>query len=810
MRDLEHLALARWQQPIERRKHGSGRPPTRDSRAEHGTKLDNDLIAVTETFDALRQEPPGGIDPKLVFNLRLHPSGMLQDDELRVMGLRLIAREPNKLLVVFPDEGTLDELRRRIHDYETHEQAHYANIAAIEAIEARQPADKMGSRLQSDPLRPGEVDLLDVSLWHPGDFEECRRWINDLSRLGGNPDSRFMSNGQERVTDSWIGNDICLLRMRVDEDLLDTLLQIDFVRSVDRRARSFFEFTDIVRTRQSDITIEPPAVPLTELTGILVVDSGVMQGHPLLAPIMGDAQSFVAGDERAEDVDANTGGHGTAVAGIAAYGDIGTGIRSRAFWPNATIFSGRILDENLEFEPEQLREHQLEEVITYFLEHYPSVRVVNLSIGNRDDVFAGGRQSALAAAIDELAYRFQSREVLFIVPTGNYIGVDDEEIFSAYPHYLQKDEARLIEPATSAIALTVGGVAYGPGTDPQERRRDGVEQLVAQNRGWPSPFTRAGPGVDKAIKPEIVDFAGDVRFERGRAIHFPPQHAGVPSTSKAFGPPDGRLFRTVAGTSFAVPRVANLAARLYQEFPGTTSNLVRALIAASAQLPEGRPPGLQGDDHAPDVRNVYGYGTPDYDRARFSSGNEVLLLAEEEIALDHFQIFELPSLPEDFLKTAGEREIAVTLAFDPPTRQTRGDSYLGVRMRALLFRNMSASDLTNRLAAMSATERAELEDEELSLSKLPTSKRVKMLPGVRARQTGTLQRGIARWTRPNWSYNNEGVLLAIVCQRMWASAEVERQRYAVVVSIAHSNPRVELHAHIRERAQMWQEVRIRI
>ena len=73
-----------------------------------------------------------------MFTLRLHSKGRFNDDELLAMGLRLIAREPNKLLVVFPDTGTLDELRRRIDDYATHDQAHYANIGAIEAIEARQ------------------------------------------------------------------------------------------------------------------------------------------------------------------------------------------------------------------------------------------------------------------------------------------------------------------------------------------------------------------------------------------------------------------------------------------------------------------------------------------------------------------------------------------------------------------------------------------------------------------------------------------------------------------------------------------------
>ena len=808
-RDLDHLELPRLQQPIARRKNGGGRPPTRDSRAEHGRKLENELAAVGMTFESLRREPPAGIDPKLVFTLRLHSKGRIEDADLLTMGLRLVAHEPNKLLVVFPDQGTLDGLRHRISEYASHDHAHYANIAAIEAIEARQPADKIGPRLQQDPLGQDEVDLLDVALWHSGDREECRRWVNDLSRLGASDHSRSLAGTQKRVTDSWIGNDMCLLRMRVDQGLLDTILQIDFVRSVDRRPRPSFDFRLMTRQREADVFIEPEAVPLVELTGVVVVDSGVMQGHPILAPVMGDAQSFIADDDRAEDVDEITGGHGTAVAGIAAYGDIGAAVQSGRFVPDAAIFSGRILTENLEYDPEKLLEHQLEELITYFIDTYPNVRIVNLSMGNLNEVFEGGRQFQLAAVIDELAYRFRDREVLFTIATGNYTELEGEDAASGYPGYLQRDEARLINPATSALALTVGGVAYGPGTDPRELPREGTETLIAKNRNWPSPFTRVGPGVDNAVKPDVVDFAGDIRFERGRSIPSPPQHAGIPSTSKSFAPPEGRLFRTVAGTSFSAPKVANLAAKLFRDDPGVSSNLVRALIAASARLPEERPPELSEQGHKPEILRVYGYGIPDYDRARFSSEHEVLLLAEEEIELDLFQLFALPGLPEEFLTVPGEREIAVTLAFDPPTRQTRGDSYLGVRMHAHLFRNVSPSDLMNRLKAMTTEERAALED-DASLTKMPSSHRVKLEPGVNLRRGGTLQRGIARIRRSNWKYDGDDLVLAVICQRMWAPVEVERQRFAVVVSVTHSDPTVSLHSHIRQRAQLWQQARVRV
>lgn len=801
-RNLDHLELPSWQQPFNRRKGGGGRAPTRPDRAEHGDRLAAEAEAISEAFALLQARPPAGIDPKLIFNIRLHPNGRIDDDELRLMGLHLVSREPNKLIVVFPDAGTVDELRRRIREYATHTQAHYANVAAIEAIEPRTPADRVGARLQREPIVPGEVALLDIAFWHSGDSDECRGWIRQITDL--------LRGSQRRVTDSWVGNDLCLIRAEVDDGLLELLLQIDFVRSIDRRANPVFEFRDLVIFGEPEIEAGLAVTPLDDLIGIVVIDSGVTQGHPLIGPVLGDAQSFFLGDDRAQDVDNVSGGHGTAIGGIAIYGDVGAAIQARRFVPGAALFSARVLDENLEFDPERLLEHQLEEAVDYFIHNYPSVRVINLSLGNADEVFTGGRQSGLAAAIDELAYRYRERELLFVISTGNNTTPDGEAAMTGYPGYLSEPEARLIDPATAAIALTVGGVAYGPGLDPQEGRRDGVETLVAQNRGWPSPFTRVGPGVDGAIKPDLVDFAGDIRFERGMPRRQPAQHAGLPSTSKSFAPPDGRLFRTVAGTSYAAPRIANLAARLYREFPGATSNLVRALIAASARVPDDRPAALIQASHLEDVWRIYGYGLADFDRARFSDENDLLLLAEGEIQLDSFQLFSVPSLPPTFLSTQGHRELAVTLAFDPPTRHTRSDYYLGVRMYAHLFRNLAPADLAQRLKALTSDEREALGDDESSLTSLPGSQRVNLLPGVNVRRAGTLQRGVAQVGRSNWQYDGADLTLAVICQRTWSPIEIDRQRFAVVVSLSHSDAAVQLHTHIRQRARLWQQVRVRV
>jgi hypothetical protein len=256
-----------------------------------------------------------------------------------------------------------------------------------------------------------------------------------------------------------------------------------------------------------------------------------------------------------------------------------------------------------------------------------------------------------------------------------------------YPYYLDRPSARLIEPATAALALTVGGLALGPVAD-RHFEKD-VQLPIAGDAGFPSPFTRMGPGVDGAIKPEVVETAGDWILDRNRLTD-----SGVVTMGTNFA--GGLLLVSRIGTSFAAPKVANSAAQLMRRYPEYSSNLIRALIVHSAEVPRNRPSLWAGSKPTDEkVLRAYGYGQPDLDRAIAAAQNEPWLLHDGRIEGDAFRIFQLPELPEEFLASPGRRRLKVTLAFDPPTRPTRKDSYLGITMEFALFRNVDAATLTD-------------------------------------------------------------------------------------------------------------------
>src|SRR4051812_37466796 len=116
-RDRDHLDLPRWQGSLTRRRHGGGRPPQRPSKQDHGRRIEREVRELEQRLKERQLHPPPGVNPKLIFKLRLHPRGTLTEEQLLQLGLRTLARDSERAIVVFPDRGTLDELQRRIREY---------------------------------------------------------------------------------------------------------------------------------------------------------------------------------------------------------------------------------------------------------------------------------------------------------------------------------------------------------------------------------------------------------------------------------------------------------------------------------------------------------------------------------------------------------------------------------------------------------------------------------------------------------------------------------------------------------------------
>jgi hypothetical protein len=259
-------------------------------------------------------------------------------------------------------------------------------------------------------------------------------------------------------------------------------------------------------------------IPPENATAIAILDSGILSNQPLLEKAVGDeiAASTKYSSKIKEEQPQDDVGHGTKVAGIALYGDIKECIENKKFKPEVWILSAKVMyaeknpftgEIEAKYDEEELLEHQLERAVREFVEKYRNCRVINLSLGDSaKKMFGSKRQFNMAALIDELA---KELKLVFVISSGNFNDYGKKGFPENYPSYLleETDDVKIIDPGTSAIAITVGSITqeYGPSI-----RNPGELFFSPAKTNYPSPFTRVGPGYKGMIKPELVEEGGNI------------------------------------------------------------------------------------------------------------------------------------------------------------------------------------------------------------------------------------------------------------------------------------------------------------
>jgi len=450
------------------------------------------------------------------------------------------------------------------------------------------------------------------------------------------------------------------------------------------------------------------------------------------------------------------------------------------------LLAGKVVNDQGNFDDDKLVPSQMDAAIRHF--HEKGCRIFNISLGDRNAVYSGGKVGTWTATLDDLA---RELNVLIVVSTGNYEHIPaqghTEEVLTAYPRYLLDSLSRLLEPSVGANVLTVGAVAQAAAVPNGLPGTVGLRPIASV--GEPAPFTRGGPGIQKAIKPDLCDDGGNVLFD------------GTTQTLKRFAESEvvtthsrylERLFTTARGTSYAAPLVAHKAALVLQAFPEASADLLRALLANSARIPLAAMSKLQNQgDEA--VRNLCGYGVSNVELASTSDTNRVVLYADDSIKMDHFYVYEVP-IPREFTETKGTRKIRVTLAFDPPTRHTRND-YLGVEMSFRLVRGKTLGQIIDHFKKRAKEE-----------GKPPTFEGrfdCDFDIGPQVREHGTLQRATFTMSQnPSQEYNDT-YYLVVRCENQWNPDEFLKQRFAVVVELSHEE-NIGLYERVRERVRVRQ------
>lgn len=777
----EHLRLER-EVPITSRhprRFGGGNKP--ENPCAYGAALGQKLQAAKSRITDPVQADIGGFDDRKLLKIRLHPGDKSVPAFDVIPGVEIVSQEDESIVLAFATDEGLAEFERRLTTLARDGKVTRKELLyAIEDFDRWTPEDRTGNALRVQGFPALAPFTLDVELW-PQERQDRRQdmvraftdWLQKL--------------GIEKLAELQQPS-LVMVRVRCNRDQAEQFLRHRDVRTVDLPPRLGVAvellFTDINQFP----TIDPPP---NDAPAIAVLDSGLTSGHPLLGTAVGDAQGYLEPHRSANDTDPHW--HGTFVGGLALYGDVHRAIQQRQFVPQLRLFSGKVFEDDGQDQTEFV-EKAVEEAVRDLHGQY-GCKVFNLSDGDLNKVYDGRHVRGLAYTLDRLT---RELGVLFVVPAGN-LQLDQfpQDARAQYPEYLFEAQARLLDPATALNALTVGGLSLFEATRDAQRHPHTIEDHILAREKQPFPLTRRGPSINGAIKPDVVEHAGNVALMRtgGR-----PRHAGLGVVSLNGGfAANGPAFKEDIGTSYAAPQVAHKAARLLAAVPDASPNLLRALIGAHAQWPEACEALLGPGNKAAGrdrLLQLIGYGQVD-DTALYRSLNHtVTLLAQERIGNDQHHFFELP-LPDSFWANGRRmREITVALAYSPEVRTTR----LDYRRAKLWFNLVLASNLNEVTQAFQR-------NREKGMGEHGTGR---WLPND-ARKNGTLQ--VSRWTFRQAPSRGDKLFVVVTRQdSAWSQEEhrAEGEPYALAVVLAdREQANTQLYAQVRAVLQARAQARAR-
>jgi Subtilase family len=797
----DHIQMARVPRPPQTRRKIKRYVPRnpRHTAAAHASKLEDDAQQSIAALRARKTQRPD-FDPKLM--LRFNLNRRIADDAWLPAGFTLLDSSDRHAAVAFAAREDLQRFLGRLNQYAAGPRERPPDkpagpgqdeelpplfedfFDAIDEFRALEPADRVSERLtQVLDEAPEAIHEYDVELWFHSDAAVREDWLDEarstVRALGGT------------WVDEYVGvrAAVVLARVRGNRDVALGVAELDQVSLVDAipvpalRPDELATLQDI-GSLPDDLPSPPEDAPVVGM-----IDTGVRAGHPLIRPAIVDVAADPAFGEQGEDAH----GHGTAVAGLLLFGDVLTAVRTGEIQAPFWLASFRVLDDEGRPPSDRSWIASIAEAIVYLAEEL-ECRVINLSFGDSDSPYRGGKSTPLAAELDTLARRHR---LLLVVSAGNiepHHLIPTATILPTWPRYLTDAGHQIIDPAQSALALTVGAIVDADGLTQTAEGTTLGRSAVGRAPG-PAPYTRSGPGVRDAIKPEVVAKGGNWVYDQATGDLISDPAVEIVSTSARF---PSALFGTSVGTSLAAPAVTHLAGRLQAAYPSLSANVLRALIGQSAIHDDALLGHLGTSDEQEKVAQALcGYGEPSWERAGVSTLTRVVLYAEDAVRPDSFHVYRLP-MTQCFTDIPGPRALTVALVFDPPVRHRRFD-YLAYEMDFVVARGVDVVDLFEIAAAgIEDPEGGKLGEYE-----------VKLRPTRTARSKGTLQVGSIRWSsRPQERFHDDWFIVVRSLNK-WLDADAPPQPYAITATLLVERGE-NLYAELQAEVRVELEARARV
>lgn len=506
-----------------------------------------------------------------------------------------------------------------------------ANLTAIEDIQPIQPAEKITQDLYR-VSKQGNIEnvrnQIKIKLFDFGnEFDNTQIWNYVLKKLK----ALKLPGDPEHIS---YGEKINYLKVKIRsfEDV-KKIASINGVKTIDFFRQYSAPLINSINTNLAQkLNINSPESEV--LIGI--IDGGISQQNPFLKPFIKARKNYVPEQYRNES-------HGTFIASMIQYGNALNefNVTSPKFHfidicaiPNSDSKYG--LTDTID-------EDDLMRIIEETMKEYASTtKIWNLSLGIPDEI-CNGSMSDLGIFLDGIQDHYK---VQFFVSSGNL----NPPQFREWPAQKSIGESdRIISPADSVRAITVGSLAL----------HDSNLSIVKTNE--PSPFSRRGPGANYTVKPDVVDYGGNL----SRSFNF--SGLGVKGLDIS-----GNIVEGV-GTSYSTPRIVQKYASIYDSMLIKDPLLAKALIIHSARMNS-----RELLDKNQDNIKYYGFGlpSPDVSDILLCSENEVTMIFKQQISAGtHLEMVNFP-FPSSLIRDGKYfGKICMTLVHNPTLEPRFGSEY---------------------------------------------------------------------------------------------------------------------------------------
>ncbi|MBX9358168.1 S8 family peptidase [Chromobacterium vaccinii] len=550
-------------------------------------------------------------------------------------------------------------------------------------------------------------------------------------------------------------------------------------------------------------------------TYVTLLDTGVNHGHPLLAPMVADADRHSIEPAWGSD---DQNGHGTELAGLSLIGNLVPVLEGdESVNVPHRLESVKILRGPGDNEGESYGAITAEAVGRVEVTGPARRRVFTMAVSSTDGRDRG-RPSSWSAEIDRLASDYEGHGEgprLFVLCAGN---VMNSAAWAEYPASLYTNAVH--DPGQSWNALTVG--AYTQLTTITEDDAQHYRPVAPANGLSPYTTTSATWQSDWPFKPDIVMEGGNAGVDPGS--NFASQFDSL-SLLTTCHEPHARLFSVSWATSAATALAAGMAARIKATYHTFWPETVRALMVHSARWTQAMrdayiPNGVVNRDNLKQLLRHCGYGVPSLERALYSAGNSLTMVVQDQLQPFHkekakvrtcdMHLHALP-WPKDMLEALGDTQVTlrVTLSYfiEPNPGERGGIDKYAYQSHSLRFdvRRPLENDVTfrNRINAQ-ATE----EEQGLPIVAVGDPN---WFIGKRLRARGSLLSD--SWTGTAADLASRGQLAVYPSMGWWRNRPAHERynrvaRYALIVSIEAPAVEQDLYASVAQQILVQEPVQV--